>query len=241
MKTLTALCAILFVVGISYGQDVVVGQQSIDENRYEGKEKDPYLFKEFAKAKAINTKKGESVEYLINYNGYSNEFEFIHKGVQSEMDAAYYDVIEVANYTPSEHYNEKYASASIKFVKGIHAKSPRDFQIVIYEDENLVLYKKFNSKISTKEYNDPARGMVKLESFLPSFNYYVKIGDASKSIGFNKKKLLSTLDHAKVEAFMKKNKIKIKNEAELIKVVAYYAELQAAESSTSDPIAKAGN
>lgn len=241
MKTLTSLCAILFVVSLAYGQTVVVGQQAIDDSRYDGKEKNPYLFKEFAKATATNSKKGETVEYLINYNGHTKEFEFIHKGVKSEMDARYYDVIEVSDYTPSDYYAAKYVTPTLKFVKGINPKSPKTFGIVVYEDENLTLYKDFFAKISKKEFQDPARGVVTVETFMPNFNYFVKMGDGNKMVGFNKKKLLSALDHAKVESFVKKNKLKIKNETELVQVIQHYSELTAAESSTSGAIAKAGN
>lgn len=240
MKSILTYCIALCLATTLFAQkSIVMGQQAIDDSRYDGKEKSPYLFQEFATAKAYNSKKGESVEYLLNYNGHTNEFEFMHKGVKSAMDADYYDVIEVNNYTPSEHYSEKFASTGIKFMKGLDPKSPKSFSLVVYEDENMVLFKKFTARISKKEFNDPARGIVNIETFMPSFNYYLQEGSDVQSVGLNKKKVLSALDHSKVETYVKKNKIKLKSEAELVKLVGYYAELKAAESSTS--IAAANN
>lgn len=233
MKSFIIYCIALCITTFSFAQkNIVMGQQAIDDSRYEGKEKNPYLFQEFATAKATNSKKGESIEYLINYNGHSKEFEFIYKDVKSAMDADYYDVIEVSNYTPSEHYPAKFASPTIKFMKGLDPKSPKSFSLVVYEDDNLVLFKKFVATINKKEFNDPARGVVNIESFSPKFNYYLQVGDDTKSVGLNKKKVLSALNSSKVESYVKKNKIKLKSEAELVKLITYYAELTAAETAS---------
>ncbi len=233
MKSFIIYCAALCLATFSFAQkNIVMGQAAIDDSRYEGKEKSPYLFQEFATAKATNSKKGETVEYLINYNGHTKEFEFMHKGVKSAMDADYYDVIEVADYTPSEHYPAKFASSSIKFMKGLNPKRPKSFSLVVYEDDNLVLFKDFVATISKKEFNDPARGVVNIEAFSPRFNYYLQVGGETKSVGLNKKKVLSALNNSKVESYAKKNKIKLKNEAELVKLVGYYAELTSAGSTS---------
>lgn len=233
MKSFIIYCAALCLATFSFAQkNIVMGQEAIDDSRYEGKQKDPYLFQEFASAKATNSKKGETVEYLINYNGYSKEFEFIHEGVKSAMDADYYDVIELTDYTPSEHYPSKFASANIKFMKGLNPKKPKSFSLVVYEDDNLVLFKDFVVTISEKEFNDPARGMVNIETFNPRFSYYLQVGGETRSVGLNKKKVLAALNNGKVESYVKKNKIKLKNEAELVKLVGYYAELTAAGSTS---------
>ncbi len=233
MKSFTMYCIALCFATFSFAQkSMVMGQEAIDDSRYDGKEKNPYLFQEFATAKATNAKKGETVEYLINYNGHSKEFEFIHKDVKSAMDASYYDVIEVSDYTPSEHYPAKFASSTIKFKKGLNPKKPKSFSLVVYEDDNLVLFKNFVATINKKEFNDPARGIVNIESFAPRFNYYLQVGDDTKSVGMNKKKVLAALNHSKVESYVKKNKIKLKNEAELVQLITYYAELTAAEATS---------
>ena len=233
MKSFIIYGIALCVATVTFAQkSIVMGQAAIDDSRYEGKEKNPYLFKEFATAKATHLKKGETVEYLINYNGYSKEFEFIHKDVKSAMDAGYYDVIEVTDYIPSEHYPAKFVSSGIKFRKGLDPKQPKSFSMVIYEDDNLVLFKNFVATINKKEFNDPARGIVNVETFAPRFNYYLQVGDETMSVGLNKKKVLSALNHSKVESYVKKNKIKLKNEAELVQLIGYYAELTAAEASS---------
>lgn len=233
MKSFIIYSIALCVTTFSFAQrNMVVGQQAIDDSRYEGKEKNPYLFQEFATAKATNTKKGETVEYLINYNGHSKEFEFIHKDVKSAMDARYYDVIEVTDYTPSEHYPAKFASTNIKFMKGLNPNKPKSFSLVVYEDENLVLFKNFVATINKKEFNDPARGVVNIETFAPRFNYYIQVAGETKSIGLNKKKVLSALNNSKVDSYVKKNKIKLKNEAELVELISYYAELTGAAATS---------
>ena len=241
MKSFMILCAALCISATAYSQRMVTGQYAIDDSRYEGMEKGPYLFKEFTKGIATNSRIGENVEYLLNYNGYSQEFEFIHNDIKSEMDAAYYNMIEISDYTPSEHYSDKYVSPSIKFVKGLDPKAPKSFSIVVYEDENVMLYKNFVVKTSRREINDPTQGIVEIESFVPNFQYFLKVGDQTKSIGLSKKKVESQLAHSKISTFIKKNKLKLKTEAELAKVISYYSDLKTSESTDALPIASAND
>ena len=77
-------------------------------------------------------------------------------------------------------------------------------------------------------------------SFAPSFNYFLKVGSDIKSVGLNKKKVLAALNNAEIDQFVKKNKIKFKSEAELVEVIAHYAELEASSTATA-PIASVGN
>ncbi len=239
MKLFTILCAAVCISTSAIAQNLLMGQHAIDESRYEGIERGPYLFQEFAKGVATNTEKGETVEYLLNYNGHSKEFEFMYKDVKSEMDAAYYDVIEVANYTPSEHYDNKYATPTIKFVRGLDPKAPKAFSIVVYEDDNVTLYKSFKADISEREFNDPSKGLVQIQSFNPDFRYFVKTDGKTKVVGLNKKKVANGLAHSKIESYIKKNKLKVKTEDELVQVVTYYSELKSLEAGNTSPVASA--
>ncbi|MEM9325970.1 MAG: hypothetical protein AAGA85_09950 [Bacteroidota bacterium] len=227
MKSFILYCTAIFLTTMTFAQGMV-DPKPVEENRYEGKEQDPYLFQDFAKAVATKFKTGETEEYLLNYNGYTNAFEIMHDGKLCEMNATYFDVIEVAEYTPSKSYSDKFVSPSLKFVKGVNASAPRKFSVVIVEDESATLYKDFAVKISTREMNDPIRGVVERESFSPSFHYYIKLGDETKPIGLGKQKVVNQLADDKVSSYMKKNKLKIKTEKELVQVVAYYAGLQGA-------------
>lgn len=245
MKFLTTLCMVTMLATISFAQKksqaIVLGQHAIDDSRYEEIEQSPYLFQEFAMGTAYNTSTGEKVEYLMNYNGYSKEFEFIHNDVKSEMDASHYDVIEINDYVASESYNKKFSAPTAKFVKGLDPRAPKLFSLVVYEDENLTAFKRFKVRVGKRQFNDPSQGMVTIQSFVPEFDYFVAQGKATTALSFNKKRVIQALDHDKVTDYVKKNKIKFQNEADLAKVISYYSELKAAEASTSAPIASAQN
>ncbi len=242
MKIITALMLTLCCVLVSFAQApaekdksvvMVVNQNAIDENRYEGIEKTPYLFQEFAKAKAYNKGKNETEEYVINYNGNSKEFEFIFNDIKSEMDAAYYDVIEVENSIPSKHYKDKYTSGKVTFVKGIDPSDPRRLDMLVYSDETIVIFKKF----SAKKFKRTMSSGEKVEAFVPKFDYFM-IKDGKKSLfRMSKKNILATLDNAEVEKFAKKNKLKLDSESDLKEVLAYYNKVTLGDKPSSDAVA----
>ncbi len=241
MKTLIAFTLALCCVLTTYGQSdailAVVNQNALDENRYEGINKSPYLFKDFVTAKAYNLKKDETEEYKVNYNGYTQEFEFQYKGEVIELDQSYYDVIEIASYIPSGDYSDKYVSETIKFVKGLDPKNPAKHQILVFENKELKVYKAFDTRLSTRETNDPARGVVKTQTFNPRFTYSLMKDGKSNVIGLSKKKVLAALNEGQLETFVKKNKIKLDSEKSLLRVLAYYHDVTVKEAPTSDAIA----
>jgi hypothetical protein len=189
----------------SYGQ---LGN-SISEDRYQDIEKSPYLFAEFVPAKVYDKSKNKTDNYVINYNGYTEDFEFMHNGKIYALDTRRYDVVEVEKYTPNPDYSVKFASTSAKFVKGLDAKNKSKFQILIFANEDMTVFKRYNAKLTETKSTDSGRGIVNHKFFSTFFSYYTVQDGSQNMLRLNKKKILSTLNNTKVEEYAKKNKLKL--------------------------------
>ena len=246
MKTLSALAIAMCCAIVAQGQAKepifeVVNQNGIDENRYEGIEKNPYLFKEFASAEAHNKAKDEIEAYTLNFNGYTGEFEFIYQDKTIELDQNYYDEIVVTSCVRGEDVPEKYNFESARFVKGLNPEAPGKFQMEVFSNKEIQVFKTFEARLSSREITDPARGVVKMETFSPGMDYFMVKDGKVHNIGLNKKKLIAVLNAPAVESFMKKNKIKVKTEQELTRVLDFYHNLTVPETPDSEVVAASGS
>lgn len=235
--TLAACCSFASFSQPSLKQSATLLMGSeLNEDRYPDIQKSPYLFAEFAPALVYDKKKNITDEYLLNYNGYTKEFEFLYKYKTYILDVSNYDEIEIAKYIPSADYSSKYVSESIRFVKGIDPKDRKNFQILIHADDNLSVYKKFKVKLSLSESTGGGRGIVKVQFFANNFFYYALKDDAVSNLKLNKKNIQASLNNPEVASYVKKNKLKLNNEKELKQLLAYYREV-ILEKSSSDPVA----
>ena len=97
--------------------------------------------------------------------------------------------------------------------------------MLIYADEDMVIYKKFDARITSRSINDPSRGAVKITQFAPGFDYFMTKDGETTEIKLNKKKILAQLNNADVASYVKKNKLKLDNESDLKSVLDYYAQI----------------
>ena len=238
MKTLTLLtatfCCSLIATGQSANSTIMLNNvMEIDKTRYDGIDRSPYLFKEFVTAKVYDKKAGKTEKYTMNFNGHTQDFEFIYKENKIALNEAYYDVIEMTGGRPSGDYSSKFFSESVRFVKGIDPKSPKKFQIVIYSDENISIIKKFEMRIQTSESTGSGQGIVTKTLFNPFISYYKVENGVTGKLKLNKKSVMESLNNEKVTSYIKKNKLKVSNEEQLKVVMAYYNDL----TTSSDRVA----
>lgn len=227
MKTLTlltaAICCTLFVNGQPAGSTIMLNNvMEIDETRYEGIDKSPYLFKEFVAAKVYDKKAEKTEEYLMNFNGHTQDFEFKYKGATIALNDAYYDLIEMADGVPNENYAPKFASESVTFTKGLNPEAPKKFQILIYADSKVSIYKDFKMRVQTSESTNSGQGIISKTFFTPVIGYYIVENGVSTRLRMNKKSVIESLGNAEVASYIKKNKLKVNSEEGLKAVMAYY-------------------
>lgn len=241
MKLLTlftlAVCISLTALGQSETIRGISNAYALEENRYEGIQGDPFLFAAPVEAIAVNKAKGLTDKYMINYNGHTGQIEFHLNGEIYELDQSYYDEITVASFEPGEDYPEKYAPEGLKFVKGLDKSNPDKHQILLYANAEISFYKEFNVRYSERKINDPSRGIITKELFYPSFQYKTVRDGKVENLKLKKENILEVIDNKQVADFAGKNKLKLKDEKELMQVLNYYAEINTTDEPSSDAVA----
>ena len=97
----------------------------------------PYLFDGFVEAN-LEDMEGHSMEkVLLNYNGYSDEFEHIRADEKIiEVDANWYHKIIFNTMKFSKSYSSKYMSDTTVFTRGLNPDNPSSLYLNVFEGDS---------------------------------------------------------------------------------------------------------
>jgi hypothetical protein len=196
----------------------------IDPNRYEEVKGSPMLFEDFVAANVYEFNDPIIAESL-NYNGYTQEFEAINKGIHTVLEDKYYTKFEFI----STHYNRFYddfMSDTTLFVRGLNPENSNKFYVLIYSSDDYVIFKDFKIQLNKRVVESPGK-TIDFNEFNPFFNYWIlRDGKKLSLLKLNKKALLDVLGESKeLSAFIKENKLSVKTEAELKEVMKFHASM----------------
>ncbi|HPF51856.1 MAG TPA: hypothetical protein PK335_09800 [Draconibacterium sp.] len=176
----------------------------------------PYLNDEFIKGSIYTLSKTQYADIPLRYNIYNDEIEF----ETEDKKVAALDAPEVVEKVTFGNYTMEYIPFEVakKVKKGF-------FEILLKGKASLYARPdvEFHQAKAPQPYKDaePAKFIRKAD------NYYLRFGmEPAVSCG-NKKELVESFPEHKneMEAFIKKNKINVKKEDELKKLVEYYNSL----------------
>ena len=192
-------------------ETILLNTQEIDKDRYEGIRGNPFIWEEWQSGVVID-EQGESTQVeKINYNAHTQTFE-VKKGERfiEMVSEGQNQIIINSLETPQT------------FQKNIHPDLPVEFNQLLYNGATLQLVKSTEKKISTKVFQNVGKE-VTVEQFVKRETFYLVENDQLRRIKVNKKALLKELEQSKkLESFIKKNKLKLKNDADLVKLIAHY-------------------
>lgn len=190
---------------------LMTNSKPIDEERYDNIKGTPYLFEDWQKG-SIMDKKGKVIENLtLNYNGQTNNLEVKQANRFIEVDPSSYQKVIVIN---KEGIETVLVVGEMLPIKG-------KFVRMVYEGKNRKIVQSFRSKIETKIFNNVGKNE-KFESFYSKQQYYLII-DKAIPFKLKKKSFLPLLsEQAQLEQFLKKKKMKLNSEAQLIELMTYY-------------------
>ena len=190
---------------------ILLNIQEIDEDRYENIRGFPFIWEDWQAGIVINNK-GESVEAeKINFNAHTQTFE-VKKGTRF-IELATEDQQEVIITSPE---------GPLTFKKEIHPDLPLEFNQLLYKGASLQLVKSTEKEISTKVFQNVGK-KVTVEQFVKRETFYLIEKGELRRLKISKKALLKELEQSKkLDSYIKKNKLKIKNDEDLVKLFAYY-------------------
>ena len=194
---------------------LMTNSRTIDLNRYKGILGTPYKFKDWRKGKIISVDADAIEGVLLNFNGETNGFEIKKGDSFIELDAKWYIRVLIED-TASDEY--------ITFQKNFLPPLTNKFTRIVYKGKKLSIVEDFIAKIDTKVINNVGKNE-ELKRFHSKKNYYLIKDRKPTLLKLKKKSLLALLGHkSELESFIKKEKIKLSTETDLIKLFTFYEE-----------------
>lgn len=217
MNKLKLLIGLLFLSSTAMAQFSAMhnsNNEIITENRYSKVEGSPYLFDDWQKG-TIYSSDGQILPYdEINFNGQNGKVEVREADKKIiALNALLYNKVEVLVES------EKYVFAN-------RLQSPTDltYYHVIYAGTKLSFLKKFESDI--KEEDVANYGVSKSKNrFVSSTKHYILQDNNLTFTPRSKGKILKFLNSTKLEKHIKKEKLNLKDDADLQKALSYYESL----------------
>lgn len=222
--TIVLLGFLLFGQFAKAQEDLVfmTNSKSIDDKRYEDIKYSPYFFEDWVKGNLVDEKGNPVKGVTLNYNGYSHNIE-IKKGDKFiELDAKYYQKVEVL---VSENADVEKISDGEKvlFKDKMHERFRNRMVQVIYEGENITFLNDFSIVLSEKELNNVG-SKIEFKQFVKRNTYYFLKDGNLKNVKLSKRKFVEALGAEKgtLDKFIKKERINFTSHADLKKLVAFY-------------------
>ena len=198
--------------------------REFDKNRYKDIKGSPYYFKDWVKATVHGADHSVYEDILINYNGYTESFEATNGEKWIEMNINWYRRIEVKKEGNEKSF-EDLETDEVVFQRIIYPNFPDKFAVVFYEGENVQFIEEWRIAKAVNKTETPGKTEV-FERFNVKRNHYLfKDGDMAL-VKLKPKKLFQSLGKPKqLEAFAKKEKLKLSNSNDLAKLLNHYESL----------------
>ena len=190
---------------------LLTNSKKIDKNRYRDIKGSPYFFEDWQKGKVISAEAEAIENVMLNYNGYTKGFEIKMNDRFIELDEKWYVRVIVEG-----------AEEEIIFQRNFLPPFNGKFSRQVYKGKDITVLQEFNIKIAKKTINNVGK-KVEFQRFIPVEQYYLIEGQKAKYFKLKKKNILAELGNStKLEAFIKKEKMKLDSEADLKKLLTFY-------------------
>lgn len=231
MKNLLACCILLFVSQTLLAQEtedkenkenvIILNSKDVDPHRYDDVKGSPYFFKNFVKGNIIASSADSFQDMLLNYNGYTKEFEVRDGNKYIELNKSVYMRVEVL---PEEN-PDLHLKFPLIFQKGFQLNWLNKFGILIYSGKHIKFIRDVDVVLSEKVLNDVGK-TVKFKSFYDKGDYYFLIDGELSPIKLREKKILDALGHgSELQKYAKENDIDLGTEEGIRKILPYWESL----------------
>jgi len=189
----------------------------------------PYLNETYQLGTIING--NNKSEALLRYNVFEDKFQFLDENKKKKfllkapnikviLDGKTYEIVE---FKEAPKYNLGYYVPKTEKNKNTN-NTKMGYFIVLYEG-NTILYQKTAKKITKLQQPESGYETFKPSKFVLDKGYYLKKAfKTAYRIDLSKKAMLLALNNKydEIRVYIKKHKLKVKTEEEVIQVITYY-------------------
>ncbi|GAA4276959.1 hypothetical protein [Aquimarina mytili] len=216
----------IFATPLSYAQfsqPIEVTEEISTLEKYAGS---IYINKEYQRASVIDEKSG-TYETKLKYNVYTDALEHTVGGKLHE-------VIKTPT-TYARINNEYYYYCDFQ---NNHGRKKRGYYILVEMNDLYRVYKKYDLKITEPKEMDPLTGSAVTGKIKVTTTFYLEDDGVILELPMNKKDILLTFSDKEEELkqYIKKEKIRLKKEEDLLRLVAKYNALKNTGTSPSQSL-----
>ena len=207
----------------AYGQEakiVYTNEQAIDPDRYSDIKGDPMFFPDWAQGSIMRNDAMIFEDVTLNYNGYNQNWEVRTDKGMIELDGNQLLRVVVQSET-NENLRDHIPTEELAFQRNLHPRFEDKFAVILYRDYEVMLVKEFWVDVSSHTVQTVGKA-VKFNRFNRKELYYLKANGALTQLRLKKSDVLELLDHSAVKDYVKKNKMKLNSEEELVEVVSLW-------------------
>ena len=207
---------------VAFSQSTLMtNSNSIQNDAYEGIDGSPYYFENWQLGKVFDKhgKEIEGEEFLVNFNGYTKSMEVRKDNRFIVLDESFYSKVEIET-------NEGGVAQKTVFKTKAHPIYKTRFMKVVFEGTDFYVLEDYKVRLSNREKQGYA-AKENIQQFAKNGNFYIVRGSKAKELRMKKKSFLKEFKDQQpaLETFMKKNKLKLNQEKDLVQVLAYYEQL----------------
>jgi len=189
---------------------ILEASRNIKEVRYEGIRGTPYRYKDFGKAILFDASMRPYPLDSVNYNGFSNHFDFFHEGVLRELNGNNFLRVEVPQAEGPNHI----------YARGLNVKFPKSYARIVFQGDNIIATLIYNVINDEKIVENPGQTL-KLQRFSAKSLYYALVDGEFVTLKLTAKKLAEDLGFpSELKKFIKKEKLKPGRDEDLVKIFA---------------------
>ena len=204
---------------------IIKSKEPLDPNRYQEFRGNAYLFEDWAKANIYSNDGYVFEDVITNYNALENEVEIKFDDQIQTLDKRHYSRIEVLNSKNPENIHSEVGDKTI-LQRGIHPDQFLGYFVLLYNSPTVTLLKSKEVRKEVRTINDYGKN-IDINFLVETLKYYLIVDGASNLVRLKKSSLIDQLDNqSELEKFVKKNKLKIKNEETAIQLLEYYTSLK---------------
>lgn len=210
-QKLRLLFFFLLVGHIAWAQDPLYNSnnEALMQKKYSKVEGSPYLFKDWHKGNLYDIKDNVTPHSAINFNGDTGKVEIQEDDKVIQLNENLYNRIEIMVDGKKQVLVNRVSPIDLTYYRAI------------YQSDLHQALERFESTLKEDEVG--TYGASKTRSkFVNKTKFYLFKDGELHEVNRNKKKLVEFLKSARLKSYIKKNKLNIKKDEDLVKALAYY-------------------
>ncbi|MBX2874906.1 MAG: hypothetical protein KTR30_22475 [Saprospiraceae bacterium] len=211
-QNLTTLLVFLFLGSGAWAQGDPLyntNNEVFTEKRYSKVQGSPYFNKEWNKGNLYDIKDKVLPHASINYNGETGLMEIKEEEKTIQLNQNLYNRVEIMVEGKKQVFVNRITPVDLTYYRAV------------YQSDIMQFLEKFQSTL--KEEEVATYGASKSRSkFVNKTKFYIFRDGKMEEVNRNTKKLVEHLKSARLKGYVKKNKLNLKKDEDLVKALAYY-------------------